>query len=386
MAAVTGATLGYARYSDAVAEPQPDFVNCFVFAAQEVAAGRSPFSVAGYYYSPLVALILAPVAHTEWAVEAWTALRIVCGVLACLVAVVAFTPRGAWLRRGLLTWLALITLLYSWPATLELWAGQPDLLAILALAGTALAHERRARATTGFLLGLAAAIKSWPAIFLIWLFRRDSRTGLRHWLGVLAAALVAILPALWLGGWQGVVDMVSGPLRGASQPALAANSVWGIGRMLFSPGSVGTPLVISPVLHWLTTGLFALILLGLGFLSLRRPGDDLIALYNIVFVTILLLPVSHYFYLLYPLPVLWWWACRVVQYPRSSTGWIVTGLLVVWWVVVFRIAPAGDGFATTTWQSLTRIFLASLAAVAASVVGAASLGGEVAPQDELTAA
>lgn len=355
--------------------------NCFVLAAEEVAAGRTPYSVAGYYYSPLVALILAAVVHTGWAVEAWTALRIACGVVACLVAVVAFTPRGAWLRRGLLTWLAVVTLLYSWPASFDLWAGQPNLLAVLALAGTALAHRRRAQATSGLLLGLAAVVKTWPALFLAWLFRRGARGGLRPWLGVGVAALLAVLPALWLGGWRGALDMVTGPLHGANQPALAANSVWGFGRMLFSTNSVGVPLIVSPVLQQVTTSVLVLLVMGLGFLTLRRPGNDLIALYNIVFVTVLLLPVSHYYYLMYPLPALWWWVSTVVANPRSRTAWVVTAVLVAWWVVAFRIAPAGDGFATTTWQSLTRIVVATLAAAVASVVGAARLPNEAAFQE-----
>lgn len=375
------ASLGFARYSDAVAGPQPDFVNCFVLAAEEVAAGRTPYSVAGYYYSPLVALTLAAVVHTGWSVEAWTALRVVCGVVACLVSVVAFTPRGAWLRRGLLTCLAVVTLLYSWPATFDLWAGQPNLLAVLAMAGTVLAHRFRAEATSGLLLGLAAVVKTWPALFLAWFFRRGARGGLRPWLGVATAALLAVLPAWWLGGWQGVSDMVIGPLHGADQPALAANSVWGVGRMMFSPSSVGAPLLISPLLQWLTTSALVLLVVGMGTLTLWRPGDDLISLYNVAFVTILLLPVSHFYYLVYPLPALWWWASRCTQDPRSRTAWIVTAVLVAWWLVAFRIAPVGDGFATTTWQSLTRIFVATLAAAFASVVGAARLASKGQPQE-----
>jgi len=46
-------------------------------------------------------------------------------------------------------------------------------------------------------------------------------------------------------------------------------------------------------------------------------------------------------------------------------------VLALWWIVVFRIGPAGDGSMTTTWPSLLRIFAASLAAVTVSVVCAA---------------
>ena len=74
VAVVLMVVLGAVRYAAALAEPQPDFVNCFIFAAREVAAGRTPYSVNGYYYSPLVALMLAPVAWSDWAAEAWTCL------------------------------------------------------------------------------------------------------------------------------------------------------------------------------------------------------------------------------------------------------------------------------------------------------------------------
>lgn len=41
--------------------------------------------------------------------------------------------------------------------------------------------------------------------------------------------------------------------------------------------------------------------------------------------------------------------------------------------VVFRYSPDGDGFATTTWPSLARIFALSLIAAAVSVIAASTL-------------
>ena len=313
---------------------------------------------------------------SDWAAEAWTAARIAAGALCCVVAVVAFTPSRAWLRRGLLTSFAVVSLFYSWPATLELWAGQPNLFAMLPLAAAALAHRRGSNGLTGLLLGLPAAIKTWPALFLVWLFRRGSGAGVRSWLGVAIAASTAVIPAIALGGWQGLLDMVAVPLRGADQPDLAANSVWGIARLLFQASSVGEPLLVSPLLQSVTSAALALLVLGLGALILTRPGNASIALYNLAFVIILLLPLSHYFYLLYPLPALWWWVAQIVLHPRWRTGWYVATVLLLWWVVVFRIAPAGDGFATTTWQSLTRIFVATLVAAIVSAVGATLPGPE----------
>ena len=49
--------------------------------------------------------------------------------------------------------------------------------------------------------------------------------------------------------------------------------------------------------------------------------------------------------------------------PTGSSDWPLT---------VFRIPPEGDGFMTTTWPSLLRIFVTCLVAVTISVIAAAS--------------
>ena len=108
-------------------------------------------------------------------------------------------------------------------------------------------------------------------------------------------------------------------------------------------------------------------------LVLARPGPAFIALFNLAFAVILLLPVSHYFYVLYAVPTLWWWGAQVLHRPRPARAWIAFGVLAAWWIVVFRVPPAGDGFMTTSWPSLLLIFGASAIAVTVSAVAAASL-------------
>jgi ABC-type nitrate/sulfonate/bicarbonate transport system permease component len=75
---------------------------------------------------------------------------------------------------------------------------------------------------------------------------------------------------------------------------------------------------------------------------------------------------------IYALPVLWWWGARILDQPRAAVRWLVFGAMLIWWIVVFRISPEGDGFMTTTWQSLLRIFAATLLAATVSVLAAAS--------------
>ena len=119
--------------------------------------------MAGYFYSPLVALLLVPVESTTFATEYWTALRIAAGIAACAFAAFACTPRGSWLRTGIVCVGALITLMWSWPATLDLWAGQVEFLVLLAMSIAAFAESRRHRFITGFALGIGAVIKTWLA-------------------------------------------------------------------------------------------------------------------------------------------------------------------------------------------------------------------------------
>lgn len=362
--------LAVVRYRAALTAGQPDFEGFFLPAARAVASGRSPYSVDGYFYTPLVAVVLAPFAHVEWAAEAWTALRIAAGLGAC-VAATATASAIPWHRRGWVFAVAVVTLFWSWPATLELWAGQPNLLVLLALTLAALASSGGRPLASGVWLGIVVAVKSWTGLFLVWLLRRGAPDRLRSWIGVGVVGLVTVAGAVILGGGQAVRDMIFGPLSGSEQPLLAANSVWGVSRMLFSRTPVGEPLVVSPAAQTATIVCGLIVVIGLLIVLLRRPGAAPIALYNTAFLVILLLPVSHYFYLLLPLPALWWWLVETVRDPRDRMCWIAVAATLVWWVVCFRISPEGDGFMTTTWPSLLRVFTATLVAAAVSIICAA---------------
>lgn len=382
VAALAAAVLSVQRFREAAFEPQPDFGGFFLPAAQAIASGGSPYSVDGYYYSPLVALLITPFAESPVALEAWTLMRILAGVAACALLALACAPRGDRLRGGAVALLAVVTLFWSWPTTLDLWAGQVQLLVLLALAVAAFAQTRGHRLLVGIALGMAAVIKTWPALFAVWLLRRGARRRGREWIGVLIAAAVAAGLALVTGGAQGLAAMLASPFAGSEQPLLAANSVWGVPRLLFSRTPVGDPLYVSPVLQTITTIVLAILVVGLGAITLLRPGPAVVALFNTAFLVILLLPVSHYFYVICALPLLWWWGGQVLRAPRSALRWVVFGVLAVWWVVVFRISPEGDGFMTTTWPSLLRIFGACLVAAIVSVVAAALLDRTPAGADE----
>jgi len=369
--AIVAVAFGVQRYAAAAGDPQPDLGGFFLPAATAILGGQSPYTVTGYFYSPLVALLLAPFASSDAAIRAWTVMRIAAGIAACVVAAFASTPRGNLLRSGMLALLALVTLLWSVPTTLDLWAGQVELIVLLTLVIAALAETRGWKFTAGFMLGLGAVVKTWPALFTVWLLRAGWRARSRQWAGVAVAALVAIALAVLTGGFGAVADMIRAPFTGAEQPLLAANSVWGLPRVLFSDTPMAEPLIESSALRIVTTVLLVVWVVALGVVALVRPGPPVISLFNVTFLVILLLPVSHYFYVIYALPALWWWAGRLIERPRSAITWVALTVLALWWIAVFRIAPAGDGFMTTTWPSLLRIFGASLVAATVSVVCAA---------------
>lgn len=365
-----GAGLGLVRYRAAAVSPGPDFVAIFIPAAQAVAAGGSPYQVQGYYYTPLVALLLAPFSHSTHAWQVWVATMVAAGLAACVLGVRACGNRLPQWQQGLLTLVAIVTLLYSWPATLGLWLGLPDLLVVASLAGAALFHAKGRGLGSGVSLGSAALVKTWPAVFALWLVRRPARGRRAEWVGVIAAAAVAGALALAVGGWPAMVNMVASPFRASDQP-LAAYSVWGVPKILFTNSGIAEPLVVSPLLFAGLTVVLALWAISLLVLVIWHPGNPVTALYNTVFVIVLLLPVSHLVYLMYPLGALWCWLAAGFAPGRPMRSWLTIAVLGVWWFVSFRIAPTGDGVASITWPSLVLIFASTLIAATTSVLAAA---------------
>jgi uncharacterized SAM-binding protein YcdF (DUF218 family) len=62
VASALSIALALQRFSEAAFDAQPDLTGFFLPAARAIVVGESPYTVAGYFYSPLVALLLAPFA------------------------------------------------------------------------------------------------------------------------------------------------------------------------------------------------------------------------------------------------------------------------------------------------------------------------------------
>jgi hypothetical protein len=365
--------IAYTRLRAATSsEGGPDLRDVFLPAARAVASGESPYTVEGYVYSPLVALMLAPVANAPWAATAWTGLLVAAALLTCLIAVRASGATLTPVRRAILFVFAAGSLMLTWTFTLELWMGQVDLLVLLLLTVAMLAAPRHASGVVGLAFGLAAMVKSWPAGLIVWLLRRPLERRARDWSSVGGAALLSVVLALALGGIPALIDMVQAPFRASNQP-LVAYSTWGAGKILFTKTGLVDPVTVSAPLRVVVTAALVLGVLGLLATTLRRPGHPVIAVLNVTFCLVLLLPVAHYVYLLLPLPALWWWTARALEMPGRWRSWVVPAVLLVWWFLAMRRIPAGDTYLTTDLVSFGLVLGSTMVAAAVSVVAAARL-------------
>ena len=370
LAAGLAAVFVVRAFLSAMSQDEHDFHGYFLPAAQAVLVGGSPYSVEGFYYTPLVPTLLAPFSHAEWAQAAWTVaiLAAACGTV--FFGVLVSTPRWRWRHRAWLFGIALVTLFWSWPMTMEFFWGQVNLFVTFAITLAAYLATRVHYFSVGLALGLAAAIKSWPVFLVLWIFRRGGRRRWRTALGVAIVAAVTVVLALAFGGLPTLGAMLAAPLQGTDQPDVVAYSAWGLGKALFGGFQWAQPIVDSPLLRGATTTALLGVLIALLAVALRWPGTEVILLFNLGF-GVLLMPIAHQQYLFLALPALWWWIARAAQMPRHALNWVVVGVLLGWWVMCFRLFHQLPPMKETVIASVTAVVLSTLVAAAASIVGAA---------------
>jgi hypothetical protein len=347
----------------------------FLHAARQIAAGHSPYNFAlihqgsGYVYSPLVALALLPF-HAAATVQVWHAWT-VCSIFAlvlfgALVTMVEAPSLSAW-RRPLLFGFTALTILPFGPTVLDLSLGQTDGFVLVLLAAAVLVSERGWAAATGVHIGLGAVIKTWPGGVALTLLRHNYVGRGRAVAGFVITLLLGPLLALALGGGSEFVDFLRITFDARLQQQVSY-SVWGAPRLLFSSSGLAHPVIVSAPLRDIATLVLALWVLGLLVIILRRGKSPVISFWNVVACVVLLLPVSHLDYALYLLPILWIWAARTLAAPRLLTRtFIVAGLLLLWWLVLFR--TYWDGLPTLSSWHPALPFFANLAAVTISVIG-----------------
>ena len=175
--------------------------SAYLGAARSMAAGGSPYAqfdpstvvMSGFIYPPFAALVVRPLAllSDQAAMDVWLFVNLGCAAAGAVV-----LARTALPRTWPATELGLLAVVIFAPATYNYWHGQINPLIFLLLAVAFWAYVRDRQVTAGLLLGLAAAIKIAPVIFLVLLLRRrwwraagcDGRHRAGHQLDLLAVS------------------------------------------------------------------------------------------------------------------------------------------------------------------------------------------------------
>ncbi|MCH9650948.1 MAG: DUF2029 domain-containing protein [Deltaproteobacteria bacterium] len=291
-------------------------------AAAEWLVGGSPFSVPGFDYPPLLAYLVGPFALVplETARVAWFFLSLLCLVLSAW---------GVWRWLGA-DWAALVAVggVWSLAGTVRenLVLGQVNPLLLLLLVG-ALAGRRRRPVLAAALLGVATALKLWPAFLFLGFLAKGQKRALA--VGVLTAGCLILGPLLLgrlflppphlpvsSGYWMGTPAPLNFSLpavaaRLAEPPVDSGNlpASWLSGNV-----AKGFRLAPKAALASLASCFVVLLAGALGVLrTLRRPrgrgsetngrGEDF-AWVAMIAVCTLAAPISWYHYQLFQFPAL----------------------------------------------------------------------------------
>ena len=346
----------------AAAQIGGDFSGYYLPAAKRLEASGNPYDIVGYTYSPLVAMLIRPFASDPVArlSHAWSG-----AMVACLFAAAATT--GLWKvsdwRRPVLTGVAVLTLFKFWPTTISLFLGQADpiVLAVFTLAIAAAMYARQVLAAV--LLGLCGVLKTWPVLFGLGMLGRPIQR--RALVTLVLTALAAPGLALVLGSSSWVWGMAHGSVDNASQQ-LISHSVWGFADLTFRRTGLAEPLVTSLPLKLAIALALALVLIAVVVRLQQHAADQATLLVHVAPAAVLLVPVSHLGYLIFVLPLLWYWVARALrQEHRSLAGLAV---LSVWWLVAERPWPDNGSGATLSALRYDVPFLVTYASSVASAL------------------
>jgi hypothetical protein len=370
-------TLAYRRYDSALRGGVGGDFRLYFNAARAVVAGHSPYTVAWYVYPPVIAVLLAPIAHVDvhsvW--KLWTGTSCAALFVSSVLVVLSLNRRLSPVQRPVLFAIAGITAFHFWPTTITLWLGQADTFVLVLLAASALATQRGRSRFAGFMLGLAGLAKAWPASAAITVLRREYQ---RRWL-TFAAFGVTIIVAPILAVAMGGITELSQLLRvvfDARTQHLVSDSVWGIPSLNFSHSGLAHPVLVSVPVQAIATIFLLAWVIALAIVSLRSNGSDMVlGFWNVVFCIILVLPISHIWYAIYGLPILWCWIAQAIsEWPRPRIAvLVVMAVLVLWWLVFNKAWPDNGSSAAISSLRYSVVFATNLFACTASVLGARGL-------------
>lgn len=170
-----------------------DFVRHYYPMSRQIL--QVPTPVSGYYYTSFFALLLVPIGALTLpsAMVVWGAIQFTCMAALCIIparGILGLRPLGMVLYAGLCT--------TSYPILNNIKWGQVSILITVCVVAAFFSYKRNKRVLAGILLAFAAAIKFYPAFFIVYfMLKRDARACVAFVLAALAFYLV--FPATMLG-------------------------------------------------------------------------------------------------------------------------------------------------------------------------------------------
>lgn len=369
VSAVVAMAVCWQRYLAAVAHIGYDFSTYFLPAGHLVREGSSPYLQDGYVYSVIPAALVALVAGTENPVAWWAVINVGAGLVTIGLIIAALWEDLRTWQRPLVFGGTAVALMYNKTTTLMLFLGQTELLVMMGIALAALAARRGWAATSGLGIAWAGLIKTWPMATGLWLLRRDAPHRLRSILAAASAVAVTLLVTMVAFGTSAVTGWIGNVMGQTSQPRLIHYSVLHLGSRLFTDQAGPlVPLAHSPVLAVAVDVAATASVVALLLWCLLHPGDDALCLWHVTALVVLLLPVSHSFYLLYliPLPVIW--TARALAGPHRRRSVPVVAGWAAWWLLIARAQWDGDMNTRMSTSAYIVIMAATLAMITWSVI------------------
>ncbi|AKE40292.1 hypothetical membrane protein [Corynebacterium kutscheri] len=282
------------------------------------------FSVNGFSlpftYPPLAAMLFAPMAITNTVVSAM-ALTAVSIILLWWVAVQMLRATGTDSPKLLALWLMPILLLFE-PVRQTLSFGQINIMLMaLVIADTIAPRPSWARPFQGALIGLAAAIKLTPAVFvLFFLFRCQWKACAATIVSFLFYTTIAAV-IRWEDSYLYWTSTISDPNR--------------IGGLIYSGNQSLRGMLVRLIgadtaqSVWLPLAALIGLIIALAMWRMRTHAPELVVLNSLV--ALLCSPVSwsHHWVWLVPLTIVaasycWWWAAIVGFISLASTHWLLS--------------------------------------------------------------
>jgi hypothetical protein len=290
--------------------------------------------------SPLIPVLMRPLARMPvgTAFKLWAGLNV--AMVALAVVLYCWGTGLRLLDAPVPVLLALLTAYRFWPTTLELAVGNSDIMLMVALCALYVCERYGKWILFALVVALAALTKTWMIAALFYLLVR------RKWLAAVAGVGFFVAGGAMLFcvvGWKEFHPFLEVTRRFSSQPTIVSHSVAGIARMFFTINPVMTPLVNSSALHLVVLAAgYGILAAGLLYLWWKGPAMNgyqrRLCLGLTALALILGSPLSHQYYFILALPLLW---TLMAGDGESTPGWGVRVAAFLLYLILSIPAP-GD--------------------------------------------